>query len=160
MLSNVTNGMHKSTAEVVQQDLAAIGIQAQLALPDWAGFVTRASRGQYDIAINGTTSDSQDVDGFAAVMDGSLSPTAGRSANMPTPDLTRLFAAGRAEFDTAKRKAIYDQVQAILLDQVPICFLVKRTQAYAMRRNVQGFKNLPEQLTFFSGYSLEETYMT
>lgn len=160
LLSNVTNGMHQSTAEVVQQDLAAIGIQVQLALPDWAGFVTRASRGQYDIAINGTTSDSQDVDGFAAVLDGSLSPTAGRSANMPTPELTRLFAAGRAEFDTAKRKAIYDQVQTILLEQVPVCFLVKRTQAYAMRRNVQGFKNLPEQLTFYSGYSLEETYLT
>ncbi|MBW6398250.1 peptide ABC transporter substrate-binding protein [Roseomonas sp. HJA6] len=156
LLSNVTNGMHKSTAEVVQQNLAAIGIDAQLALPDWAGFVTRATRGQYDIAVNGTTSDSQDVDGFASVMDGSLSPASGRSANMNIPELTRLFAEGRAEFDTAKRKAIYDQVQRILIEQVPVCFLVKRTQAYAMRQNVQGFHNLPEQLTFYSGVTLEE----
>jgi peptide/nickel transport system substrate-binding protein len=160
LLSNVTNGMHKSTAEVLQQDLAAIGIQAQLALPDWATFVSRASKGQYDIAVNGTSADSQDVDGFAAVLDGSLSPTAGRSANMPTPELTQLFAAGRAEFDLAKRKAIYEKVQTILLEQVPISFLVKRDQAYAMRKNVQGFKNLPEQLTFFSGFSLEETYLS
>jgi len=160
LLSNVTNRMHQSTAEVVQQNLAAIGIQTQLALPDWAGFVQRATRGQYDIAVNGTTSDSQDVDGFASVMDGSLSPAAGRSANMPTPELTRLFAEGRAEFDPAKRKAIYDEVQRLLLEQVPVCFLVKRTQAYAMRRNVQGFRNLPEQLTFHSGYTLEEAYLT
>lgn len=160
LLSNVTNRMHQSTAEVVQQNLAAIGIQTQLAVPDWAGFVSRATRGQYDIAVNGTTSDSQDVDGFASVIDGSLSPAAGRSANMPTPELTKLFAEGRAEFDQARRKAIYDQVQRILLEQVPVCFLVKRTQAYAMRRNVHGFRNLPEQLTFHSGYTLEETYLS
>ncbi len=160
LLSNVTNRMHQSTAEVAQQNLAAIGIQAQLALPDWAGFVQRATRGQYDIAVNGTTSDSQDVDGFASVLDGSLSPTAGRSANMPTPELTRLFAAGRAEFDQARRKAIYDEVQRILLRDAPVVFLVKRTQAYAMRRNVHGFRNLPEQLTFHSGYTLEETFIT
>lgn len=160
LLSNVTNGMHKSTAEVVQQNLAAIGIQAQLALPDWAGFVTRAARGQYDIAVNGTTSDSQDVDGFAAVIDGSLSPAAGRSANMNIPELTALLASGRAAFDQAKRRSIYDRIQQILLEQVPVCFLVKRTQAYAMRQNIQGFRNLPEQLTFYSGYTLEETYLT
>jgi peptide/nickel transport system substrate-binding protein len=160
LLSNVTNGMHKSTAEVTQANLAAIGIQAQLALPDWAGFVQRATRGQYDIAVNGTTSDSQDVDGFAAVMDGSLSPAAGRSASMPTPELTKLFAEGRAIFDQAKRRAIYDQVQRILLQDVPVAFLVKRTQAYAMQKNVQGFRNLPEQLTFHSGYTLEETFLS
>jgi len=159
LLSNVTNGMHKSTAEVVQQNLAAIGVQAQLALPDWAGFVTRAVRGQYDLAVNGTTADSPDVDGFSSVMDGSLSPASGRSANMNIPELTRLFAAGRAEYDVAKRKEIYDQVQRILIEQVPITFLVKRTQAYAMRKNVQGFHNLPEQLTFYSGYTLEETFV-
>ena len=159
LVSNVTNRMHQSTAEVVQQNLAAIGIQTQLSLPDWAGFVQRAMRGQYDIAVGGTTSDSQDVDGFASVIDGSLSPASGRSANMPTPELTKLFAEGRAEFDLAKRRAIYDQVQRILLEQAPVVFLVKRTQAYAMRRNVQGFRNLPEQLTFHSGYTLEETYL-
>ena len=74
LLSNVTNGMHKSTAEVMQQNLASIGIQVKLVLPDWAGFVTQASRGQYNIAINGTTADSDDVDGFSSMIDGSLSP--------------------------------------------------------------------------------------
>lgn len=160
LLSNVTNTMHKSTAEVVQQNLAAIGIQATIALPDWAGFVTRASRGQYDLAIGGTASASPDFDGFSGVIDGSLSPSSGRSANMNIPELTALLAQGRSIYDTAKRKAIYDQVQKIVLEQVPVCFLVNRTQAYAHLRNVQGFHNLPGQLTFYSGYTLEDTFLT
>jgi peptide/nickel transport system substrate-binding protein len=160
LLSNVTNGMHKSTAEVVQQNLADIGIQVQLALPDWAGFVTLATRGQYEFAVNGTTFDNDDPDGMSSVLDGSLSPAANRSTGMIIPELTTLLAQGRSEFDGAKRKAVYDQVQQIVIDQVPVCFLVSRTQAYGMRKNVQGFRDLPGQLTFHSGYTLEETYVT
>jgi ABC-type transport system substrate-binding protein len=53
LLSNSQYGMHKSTAEVVQQNLAAIGIQAELKLPDWATYTTLATRGQYQFAVAG-----------------------------------------------------------------------------------------------------------
>jgi peptide/nickel transport system substrate-binding protein len=159
LLSNITNGMHKSTAEVVQQNLAAIGINVQLALPEWANFVTLANRGQYEIAVNGSTLDSNDPDGLTSLIDGSLSPSFARSTGLVIPELTKLLAAGRSELDLAKRKAIYDQVQQVALDQVPACFLVLRSQAYAMQKNVQGFHDLPRQLTFYSGYTLEDTYL-
>ncbi|WP_428486220.1 ABC transporter substrate-binding protein [Rhodopila sp.] len=160
LLSNITNGMHKSTAEVMQQNLADIGIQVQLALPDWANFLTLANRGQYEFAINGTTLDSNDPDSLTSLLDGSQPPGFMRSTRLPTPELTKLLTAGRTEFDQAKRKAIYDQVQQLALEQVPACFLVLRTQAYAMRQAVQGFRNLPGQLTFYSGYTLEDVDLT
>jgi len=84
----------------------------------------------------------------------------GQLVRLAIPELTRLLAAGRSELDQAKRKAIYDQVQQVALEQVPACFLVLRTQAYAMQQNVQGFHNLPGQLTFYSGYTLEDAYLT
>jgi peptide/nickel transport system substrate-binding protein len=160
LLSNITNGMHKSTAEVVQQNLAEIGIQVQLALPDWANFLTLANRGQYEFAVNGTALDNNDPDALTSLLDGSLSPSYSRSWGLPTPELTKLLAAGRSELDQAKRKVIYDQVQQTALELVPACFLVLRTQAYAMQQNVQGFHNLPGQLTFYSGYTLEDAYLT
>lgn len=160
LLSNITNGMHKSTAEVVQQNLAEIGIQVQLALPDWANFLTLANRGQYEFAVNGTALDNNDPDSLTSLLDGSLSASYARSSGLATPELTKLLAAGRSEIDQVKRKAIYDQVQQMALDLVPACFLVMRTQAYAMQQNVQGFHNLPGQLTFYSGYTLEDTYLT
>jgi len=160
LLSNITNGMHKSTAEVVQQNLAAIGINVQLALPEWANFVTLGNRGQYEFAVNGSTMDSNDPDGLTSRIDGSLSPSFARSAGLVIPELTKLLAAGRSELDMARRKAIYAQVQQVALEQVPACFLVLRSQAYAMQKNVQGFHDLPRQLTFYSGYTLEDAHLT
>lgn len=156
LLSNITNGMHKSTAEVIQQNLADIGIQVQLALPDWANFLTLAGRGQYEFAVNGTAMDSNDPDSLTSLIDGAQPLNYGRSFKLPTPEITKLLAAGRAEFDQAKRKAIYDQVQQAAVETVPACFLVLRTQAYALQQPVRGFHNLPGQLTFFSGYTLED----
>jgi peptide/nickel transport system substrate-binding protein len=159
LLSNITNGMHKSTAEVVQQNLADIGIQVQLALPDWANFVTLGNRGQFEFAVNGTALDNNDPDALTSLVDTSLPPSFGRSANLPTPELTKLLGAGRSELDPNRRRAIYDRVQQAALELVPACFLVSRTQAYAMQKTVAGFQNLPGQLTFYSGYSLEEVYL-
>ena len=53
LLSTAQYGMHKQTAEIVQQHLAEIGIQVKLNLPDWATRLTLGGRGQYDFAVVG-----------------------------------------------------------------------------------------------------------
>lgn len=57
---------------------AAIGIQ-ELQLPDWSTRVSRGSRGQYDMAIHGVSSDNNDPDGLTVVLDTTPSPSHGRS---------------------------------------------------------------------------------
>jgi peptide/nickel transport system substrate-binding protein len=156
-LSTAQYGMHKDSAEVVQQNLAAIGIQAELNLPDWATRVASGNKGQYDLAMMGTTADSNDPDGLASLIDGSLSPSYVRSFGLKTPKVTELLQAGRAEFDPAKRKAIYHQLEAVAIDEVPLVGLAWRSQGYAMQKDVTGFKNLPGALTFFSGLTFEDT---
>ncbi|HEY3846392.1 MAG TPA: ABC transporter substrate-binding protein [Acetobacteraceae bacterium] len=157
LLSNSQYGMHKSTAEVVQQNLAAIGIQAELKLPDWATYTTLANRGQYQFAVAGGACDNNDPDGLGSLIDGTLSPSASRSYGMDVPGLHELLIAGEKEFDPAKRKQIYARVMDLVLDQAPIVTLCWRSQAYAMTKDVQGFHNIPGQLTFFSGITLEDT---
>ncbi len=157
LLATAQYGMHKDTAVLMQQHLAAIGIQAQLALPDWATRVALGNRGQYEFAVGGTTSDGNDPDGLAGLLDSSLGPSASRSYDLPLPKLTQLFAAGRSEFDEAKRRAIYLDVQREAVEQVPAAFLAWRSQGYAMARSVQGFANMPGALTFLSGTTLEDT---
>jgi peptide/nickel transport system substrate-binding protein len=80
-----------------------------------------------------------------------------RSFGLDIPKIDELLAAGRAEFDAAKRRAIYAQLQQEFLDQAPIVGLCFRSQGYAMRRQVSGFRNLPGALTFYSGTTLEQT---
>jgi peptide/nickel transport system substrate-binding protein len=157
LLSTAQYGMHKITAEVVQQDLAAIGVNVRLNLPDWATRVALGNRGQFEFAVMGSAAESNDPDGLTPLIDGTLSPSYERSYDLAVPGLHKLLVAGRAEFDQAKRKAIYDQVQELVVKEAPIVGLCWRSQAYAMKKTVEGFHNLPGALTFYSGYTLEDT---
>jgi peptide/nickel transport system substrate-binding protein len=158
LLSTAQYGMHKSTAEVVQQNLAGIGIEVTLNLPDWATRVALGNRGQYEFCVQGTTTDNNDFDGAATVLDGQLPPNNARSVNIPTPETHALFEKGRAEFDFAKRKAIYAELTRQALDECFLVGLAWRAQGYAMAKDVDGFVNLPGAMTFFSGLTLEDTY--
>ena len=157
LLSTATYSMHKDTAEVVQQHLRAVGIEAELKLPDWPTRVALGGRGQYDMAIFGTAADSNDPEGLASMMDPSLSPAYSRSFGMRAPRTAEAFARGRSEFDPARRVAAYRDMQAAAIEEVPIVGLAWRSQGYAMDRRVQGFTNLPAALSTSSGFILEET---
>jgi len=104
----------------------------------------------------GDAADSNDPDGVAKSIDGSLSATYSRSFGMKTDKLTELLKAGRAEFDATKRKAIYKEMEALAIQEAPIVGLAWRSQGYAMQKRVGGFKNLPGALTFYSGTTLED----
>jgi peptide/nickel transport system substrate-binding protein len=155
LLSTAQYGMHKDTAEVVQQQLAAVGINVTLNLPDWASRVAVGNRGQYDLGVMGTAADSNDPDGLANFIDGSLSPSYVRSFGLKIERITELLAAGRAEFDEAKRLALYKEMEQVAVEQVPLAGLTWRSQGYAMRKSVTGFQNLPGALTFYSGLTFE-----
>jgi ABC-type transport system substrate-binding protein len=157
LLSTAQYSMHKTTAEVCQQHLGDIGIQVQLNLPDWPTRVALGNKGQYEFAVQGTSGDSNDPDSLAQVIDGELAASYARSFAMPTPKLHELLGAGRAEFDPAKRRAIYDQVQSVTLDDAPMVSLCWRSQGYGMAKDVSGFHNLPGALTFYSGITIEDT---
>jgi ABC-type transport system substrate-binding protein len=156
LLSTAQYGMHKSTAEVVQQHLAQIGINVTLNLPEWATRVTLGNRGQYEMCVQGQAADNNDPDGLSAYIDGSLPPDNSHSFGLPTPRIHELLAQGRAEFDPAKRRAIYDEVQQLAIAEVPLVGLCWRAQGYAMASDLTGFTNLPGGLNFYSGYSLED----
>ncbi len=157
MLATAQFGMHKDTAEVVQQHLAAIGIQCELRLPDWSTRVRLGTTGQYEIAIHGVSSDNNDPDGLTVIMDTSLSPTHGRSFGVAAPRTIQLLKDGRSEFDQAKRVAIYKDMQRAALEEVPLVGLAWRAQGYGMDRRVTGFTNIPGALSTSSGALLAET---
>jgi peptide/nickel transport system substrate-binding protein len=156
LLSTAQYGMHKDTAEIVQQNLAAVGVNLELNLPDWATRVALGNKGQFDLGVMGTATDSNDPDALANLIDDSLSPSYVRSFGLKAPRISALLKAGRAEFDAAKRKAIYKEMETHAIAEAPIVGLAWRSQGYAARKEVTGFKNLPGALTFHSGITLEE----
>ncbi|WP_372621332.1 ABC transporter substrate-binding protein [Falsiroseomonas sp.] len=155
ILSTGTFNMHKDTAEVAQQHLAAVGIRAEMRVVDWSTRVSMGVRGQYDLAVHGVSADSNDPDGLTVVLDTSLSPAHGRSFRLSTPRTVELLRKGREEYDPAKRVQIYKDMQRAALEEVPIVGLAWREQGYALDRRVTGFEIMPGQLSLSSGALLE-----
>jgi peptide/nickel transport system substrate-binding protein len=158
LLSTAQYGMHQNTAEVVQQNLAEIGIQVQLKMPDWPTRVSLGNSGQYEFAVMGTAMESPDPESLSSFVDSSLAPSYIRSTGITVPGLNELLAAGRAEFDTEKRRSIYAKADQLVLDQVPMVTLAYRAQGFAMRKALQGFHNLPGGLSFYSSGTLDQSF--
>jgi peptide/nickel transport system substrate-binding protein len=74
---------------------------------------------------------------------------------LPVPEITQLLAAGRAEFDQTKRRAIYLELQKVAIEKASFVGLAWRSQAYALNKDLREFKNLPGALTFYSNLSLD-----
>ena len=155
LASTAQYGMHKDTAEVVQQSLRDVGIQVQLNMPDWATRVNIGNRGQYDFGVMGSAGDFNDPDSLTAFLGGGPGSLV-RSFGYENPDMNRLLEQGRTEVDENRRKAIYAQVERLALQDAPLVGLSWRSQGYAMQRYVQGFKNMPGFMTFYSGYTFED----
>jgi peptide/nickel transport system substrate-binding protein len=80
-----------------------------------------------------------------------------RSFGLKSDRISKLLEAGRSAFDDAKRRAIYREMEQVAIEEVPMVGLTWRSQGYATRKGVSGFRNLPGALTFYSGITLETT---
>lgn len=160
LLSTSQYSMHQNTALVVQQHLAEIGIQVELVLPDWATRGELGTTGQYEMAVQGTSWKNADPESWAVLYNGALGDGVVRSFGMRNERVSELFAQGQSEFDETRRKAIYDEIQQIEVEETPIVPLLWRSQGFGMKAGVEGFKNMPGPINQYSGITLETTTLT
>lgn len=156
LLATSTYGMHQDTASVVQAYLGMIGINATLDLPDWGTRVTAGKEGKYDIAVHGTSGNYNDPDALWSLLY-SGNPSYLQSYGFKSERIDALLEKGRGEIDTTKRKEIYQELVVAYFEEVPQVPLNWRVQAYAMKKSVEGFKELPGFLSGSSAYALDET---
>ena len=145
LLATSTYGFHKDIAEIMQQHLAAVGMQVKLSLPEWGVRVSQGNEGRYHFAVNGGGPDLGDPDDLTAFF-GSGSDSYRRSFGLSDPKLDELLNRGRHESDTATRVKIYAELQRAVADSVPVTFLNFRAQGWGVRDRVKGFKVLSDQM--------------
>jgi glutathione transport system substrate-binding protein len=156
LLSTSQYGMHQTTAEIVQQNLQAIGIDCQLELYDWATVVQRQTEGNYQFRVHGLGTELVDPDFLTSFFD-SESPFS-QSSGFADEEVDRLLREGRAAQDEAERKAIYLELERRLLDLSPFSFLSWREQGEGLKEEIIGYSHLPGSAGFKSGVTLEATW--
>ena len=158
LLATSQYAFHEQTAVAVQAELAKIGIDLELDLPDWATRIEKNLEGDYDMLVVGTGGDIADPDYLSDYyQSGDI-----RLNNAPgwsNARVDELLQLGRQTIDPEERKEIYAELQEIVLEESPLVFLMWRDQSYAATADLQGFANLPGFLSFQSGITLEEAYL-
>ncbi|MEN3008150.1 ABC transporter substrate-binding protein [Pseudothermotoga sp.] len=138
-------------AQVIQAQLAEIGVNVKIELVEWGIFIKRWRE--------------SDFDAFISMNSGSMEPDiqfyrhfkTGGSTNVflfSNPRVDELLELGRSTVDVQKRKQIYDELQKLLVKESPVIFLYCQNQFFVADKSVEGFKLLPNEGLIF----LRETY--
>lgn len=143
---NQGNVLREDWLTFTQQALKVIGIDVVPEVIEYATLTDRVTKNQdYDacgVDFAGATVDPSDLyDQFHTGVPGNY-------FGYSNPDLDKLLDQGRQELDIEKAKAIYKQVQAILMDDLPMFFAWYRPFLHAIKKKYTGYtdSNLDEGL--------------
>jgi dipeptide transport system substrate-binding protein len=111
----------KKMAELMQADLAKVGITAELKTFEWGEYRKRLQAGEHQMGMLGWTGDNGDPDNFMGVLlsCGSAREGGQNVAKWCDEGFTKLIDEAKQTSDVAKRTELYKQAQVIFHDQAP-----------------------------------------
>ncbi len=157
-VSRPYNPNGKRVAELIQYDLAKIGIRATLKSDEWGAYRTRLQNGDMSMALYGWTGDNGDPDNFLDVLLGCTSARVGGNniAKWCNPDYDRLVTEAKRISDIGEREKLYRQAQVIFHEDAPWVPIAHSVVFMATRASVSGFKMDPLGRDAFEGVDIAE----
>uniref|UniRef100_A4XQJ6 Extracellular solute-binding protein, family 5 n=1 Tax=Ectopseudomonas mendocina (strain ymp) TaxID=399739 RepID=A4XQJ6_ECTM1 len=127
-------------AQMLQADLAAIGIRSDIRVFEWGELIKRAKNGEHDLVFMGWAGDNGDPDNFLTPNLSCAAAESGENqAGWCDKAFDTLIAQARREPQQGKRAALYRQALAIFHEQAPWIALAHPKQFAALRKGVEGF---------------------
>lgn len=111
-------------------DMQAIGIKVDLRQEDFPSIISQEYAGKYDMVAEGFGG-SVDPDLTSNLASDQIPPAGANTSGFKDKQLDVLLKAGLTELNDAKRRAIYNKVQEIVADQVPIIYQYGRFASIA-----------------------------
>lgn len=142
----------RRTAELMQSDLAKIGVRANIVTFEWGEYLRRSREMEHDALLFGFSSDNGDPDNF---LHSPLSCAGVKSgfnrAGWCYQPYDELVVAAKRTTDVAKRSELYSKAQEIFKDQTPWLTIAHSVQAMVLRPEVGGFTMSPFGVHNFYG---------
>ncbi|WP_419173315.1 ABC transporter substrate-binding protein [Halobacteriovorax sp.] len=155
-VSRPYNPNGKKMGELMQEDLAKIGIKVELVTYDWPTYLKKAHAGEHSMIQMGWTGDNGDPDNFLYMLLSCEGAKAGSNyANWCNKDYDRQVIMAKRLNDPKKRANYYLEAQEVFKKEVPWITLFHSTVHRAMRNNVKGFKIHPLGNDIFTDISIE-----
>jgi peptide/nickel transport system substrate-binding protein len=142
----------QSVAEVVQAMAAEIGINMKIRVTEFATSLKQAEAGEYEAYLLDWSGRS-DPDGNLYSFYKCKAPL-----NYPgscNSDIDKLLDESRVPSDRAQRKAIYEKLTQLILDNKPILYLYHRRMLIAHTARLEGYRQLPDGMVRVVGLTLK-----
>jgi dipeptide transport system substrate-binding protein len=127
-------------AQMLQADLAAIGIQADIRVFEWGELIKRAKNGEHDLVFMGWAGDNGDPDNFLTPNLSCAAAESGENqAGWCHKEFDQLIREARRVAEPERRAALYREALAIFHQQAPWIALAHPKQFAVLRKDVEGF---------------------
>jgi len=131
----------KKMGELMQADLAKVGIKVKLQTYDWPTYLKKASQGEHSMLQMGWTGDNGDPDNFLNTLLGCGAVKAGSNySKWCDQKFNKAVVDAKVQTDIKKRTALYKDAQKIFKEQAPWVTIAHSTVFKAMAKNVKGYK--------------------
>ena len=132
-------------AELMQADLAKVGITAEIKSFEWGEYRKRAQNGEHMMAQLGWTGDNGDPDNFLATLLGCESAKTNGSniAKFCYQPFEELVVKAKQITDQAARAELYRKAQVVFKEQAPWFTIAHAVQLKPLRKEVIDFKLSP-----------------
>jgi peptide/nickel transport system substrate-binding protein len=163
LLVQAENEPRKSMAGVIQSDLGRLGIKLNVAPLDTSQITTRVNQGSdYDAVLFGTSTTQPDPSSYSTfIRSDSVNHQWHPKAEKPTTEwearLDELETAQARETSEDNRKAIFRDIQNILVEQQAIVPIVARHVLTAVNTRVGNFR--PSTVLPFSLWNADELFV-
>jgi len=144
IVTNAGNQAREQIAQLIEQDLKAIGIRLNLVKLDYTAIIERISRSfDYEACLLGLTNVDLDPDAQMNVWLSSASnhqwnPDQASPATPWEAEIDRLMRVQSSALKPADRKAAFDRVQEIVSREAPFLYLVTKNALVAISPGVRN----------------------
>ena len=144
--TNQGNDERKKIAEIVQQRLKDVGIQADIQLIEWAAFIKEFVKPRrFEVIVLGLGTGT-DPDQFVVWHSSQRGPDQMNRTGYANPEVDALLEAGRQSCVQKERVRYYHRIQEILAEDLPMIFLYNRDSLPVVASRIRGVSPAPAGL--------------
>jgi len=149
----VTKGAeNEAVAQVIQSMAAEAGFDLKIRLIEFATSFKQAQAGEFQAFLIGW-SGRIDPDGNSYIFMRSNAPS--NDGGYSNPEADKLMDDARLITDPAQRKAIYEKLTKIVLNDAPLIYLYHRKLLIAHATKLEGYRQMPDGLVRVIGLKLK-----
>ena len=148
IVTNQGNETRQKCAEIIQRQLAEVGIQVKIRILEWAAFINDfINKRRFDAVIMGWTIP-PDPDSYDVWHSSKTAPEELNFISYKNTEVDEMVEKGRSTFDQRQRKKYYDRFQEILAEDQPYTFLYVPDNLIIINKRFRGIEPAPIGLEY------------